>query len=94
MFSFGKLPYPGLSNADVVDKVLHGYRMESPFNCPSDIYEIMTRCWDAKPENRPTFGELLTTFKDILTKFRPQQQSTPTIVLEENDAHRSVYNSL
>jgi hypothetical protein len=88
MFSFGKVPYPGLSNAEVADKVLHGYRMESPLNCPSYIYEIMTRCWDAKPENRPTFGELLTKFHEISSTAQPQQ---PTLVLYEEDTNMSNY---
>jgi hypothetical protein len=87
MFSFGKLPYPGLSNANVAEKVLRGYRMESPLNCPSYIYEIMTHCWDAKPDNRPTFGQLLTRFSEIPIKVQPQQT---TLVLYEEDTN--MYN--
>ncbi|XP_059549933.1 tyrosine-protein kinase Fer isoform X2 [Myotis daubentonii] len=48
----------------------YGYRMSAPQYCPEEIFKIMMRCWDYKPENRPTFGELqkeLSVFKKKLT---------------------------
>jgi hypothetical protein len=57
----------------VAYKVLRGYRMEAPLNCPTEIFEIMSRCWDATPSNRPTFGDLLMTINEILQKCEPQE---------------------
>ncbi|XP_036165432.1 tyrosine-protein kinase Fer isoform X2 [Myotis myotis] len=48
----------------------YGYRMSAPQYCPEEIFKIMMRCWDYKPENRPTFSELqkeLSVFKKKLT---------------------------
>jgi fyn-related kinase len=90
MFSYGKLPYPGLSNAEVADKVLHGYRMEAPSNCPGEVYAIMARCWDVKPELRPTFGDLLTSINEILMKCQPQE--SPVVLYETTYVKPSHYN--
>jgi serine/threonine protein kinase len=72
MFSYGKLPYPGMSNIEVANNVLRGYRMEAPLDCPTEVYEIMVSCWKAEPENRPTFGDLLNCINNILLR-HPQE---------------------
>uniref|UniRef100_A0A4W2F617 Tyrosine-protein kinase n=2 Tax=Bos TaxID=9903 RepID=A0A4W2F617_BOBOX len=36
----------------------YGYRMSAPQHCPEEIFKIMMKCWDYKPENRPKFSEL------------------------------------
>ncbi|XP_004393843.1 PREDICTED: tyrosine-protein kinase Fer isoform X2 [Odobenus rosmarus divergens] len=49
----------------------YGYRMSAPQHCPEDIFKIMTKCWDYKPENRPKFSELqkeLTVIKRKITQ--------------------------
>lgn len=41
--TFGKTPYPGLENAEVVDKVCDDdYRMAQPENCPGPLYVAAT----------------------------------------------------
>jgi hypothetical protein len=62
MYSYGKAPYPGLSNSEVIDKVLAGYRMPCPANVPTEVYGIMMQCWRANPEERPAFEQL----KDVV----------------------------
>ncbi|KAG8505663.1 Tyrosine-protein kinase Fer [Galemys pyrenaicus] len=37
---------------------MDGYRMSAPQNCPEDIFKIMMKCWDYKPEQRPKFADL------------------------------------
>ena len=49
MFSYGKTPYPGMTNKKVADNILAGYRMPCPTNCPSEMYEIMLTCWRVHP---------------------------------------------
>ncbi|XP_023068025.1 tyrosine-protein kinase Fer [Piliocolobus tephrosceles] len=69
-FSLGVCPYPGMTNQQAREQVERGYRMSAPQNCPEDISEIMMKCWDYKPENRPKFSELqkeLTIIKKKLT---------------------------
>ena len=46
-----------MSNAEVFEKVVGGYRMPSPDNCPKEIYEWMFACWKVEPEQRPSFKQ-------------------------------------
>jgi tyrosine kinase receptor 1 len=42
----GELPYNGMSNREVSEKVPNGYRLEKPKMCPDEIYETMKKCWE------------------------------------------------
>nr|XP_008527130.1 PREDICTED: tyrosine-protein kinase Fer [Equus przewalskii]XP_008527131.1 PREDICTED: tyrosine-protein kinase Fer [Equus przewalskii] len=69
-FSLGVCPYPGMTNQQAREQVERGYRMSAPQHCPEDVFKIMMKCWDYKPENRPKFGELqkeLTVIKKKIT---------------------------
>ena len=35
----------GMTNAEVLHQVEHGYRMASPQGCPPALYDIMLECW-------------------------------------------------
>lgn len=58
IYSFGRLPYPKFPLTEVVKYVENGYRMDPPQDCPSNIYAIMRRAWDADPSKRPSFAEI------------------------------------
>uniref|UniRef100_A0A8B9K8F2 Tyrosine-protein kinase n=1 Tax=Astyanax mexicanus TaxID=7994 RepID=A0A8B9K8F2_ASTMX len=57
-FSLGVCPYPGMTNQQAREQVEKGYRMSCPQKCPDEVYKIMQRCWDYKPENRPKFSDI------------------------------------
>jgi hypothetical protein len=38
--------------------VVGGQRLERPDECPEEFFRILARCWEAKPERRPSFKEL------------------------------------
>ncbi|KAH8027770.1 hypothetical protein HPB51_009437 [Rhipicephalus microplus] len=40
-------------------QVTSGGRLEPPANCPGPVYHVMTQCWHATPEERPSFGTIL-----------------------------------
>ncbi|KAM4875697.1 tyrosine-protein kinase Fer isoform 9-T29 [Thomomys bottae] len=67
-FSLGVCPYPGMTNQQAREQVERGYRMSAPQHCPEEIFKIMMRCWDYKPENRPKFGDLLKELAAIKKK--------------------------
>uniref|UniRef100_A0AC34R5M3 Protein kinase domain-containing protein n=1 Tax=Panagrolaimus sp. JU765 TaxID=591449 RepID=A0AC34R5M3_9BILA len=67
LVTFGRIPYPGMTNAEVLQKVEQGYRMPCPPNCPPQLYEIMQQCWHKDPEKRPTFETLHWKLEDLFS---------------------------
>eukprot|EP00035_Acanthoeca_spectabilis_P021685 m.439610 g.439610 ORF g.439610 m.439610 type:complete len:672 (-) comp18403_c0_seq1:923-2938(-) len=63
--TYGKKPYLGLSNKEVVSKIDEGYRMEKPQGCPEGLYNIMLDCWKTEPMDRPTFESLVYRLEDF-----------------------------
>ena len=66
IITYGRAPYIGMTNAEVLEKVSQGYRMSQPSNCPYRFYNIMLKCWREEPENRPTFEGLQWEFQEYL----------------------------
>lgn len=58
IFTAGKSPYATFSNPAVADEVRRGYRLEQPPHCPNDVHQIMQKCWEQVPENRPSFRDI------------------------------------
>lgn len=57
--TYGRLsPYPGMTNAQVMKQLQHGFRMPQPMDCPSKLYAIMLSCWKDEPKFRPMFKTL------------------------------------
>ncbi|VEN44813.1 unnamed protein product [Callosobruchus maculatus] len=67
LVTYGRIPYPGMTNAEVLHQVEHGYRMPAPPNCPPALYEIMLECWNRDPMRRPTFETLQWKLEDFFT---------------------------
>ena len=67
LVTYGRIPYPGMTNAEVLKIVQEGYRMPMPMVCPEPLYEIMLDCWRAEPEGRLTFEYLYYTLEDFFT---------------------------
>ncbi|XP_018496592.1 BDNF/NT-3 growth factors receptor [Galendromus occidentalis] len=55
-FTFGKQPYYGHTNEEVVKLILHGILLTAPENTPAHIREIMVRCWKSDPRDRLRFA--------------------------------------
>lgn len=47
-----------MTNAEVLQKIDNGYRMNCPITCPLTLYDIMLECWHKDPDCRPTFETL------------------------------------
>lgn len=58
IFSRGQTPYQGMSNTKAREMVESGYRMPAPEKTPDVIYQLMARCWQYDPEQRPRFAEI------------------------------------
>ena len=73
-----QIPYTGMSNAEVIEKVLGGYRLPSPDNCPKEIYQCMISCWNEQAEQRPSFKQL---YDEIESNRIEIKQSRPERIL-------------
>lgn len=58
--TFAEQPYRGLSNEEVVTCIADGRILTQPSeNCPDDIYAMMLKCWQFRPDDRITFVEII-----------------------------------
>ena len=64
LITHGRIPYPGMTNGEVLAKVEQGYRMPPPPGCPDPLYQIMLSCWKSEPDERPTFEYLKYQLED------------------------------
>ncbi|NXN49077.1 SRMS kinase, partial [Rynchops niger] len=55
VFTYGQIPYEGMTNQETVRQITRGYRLPRPSSCPPEIYSIMLECWNVNTEERPTF---------------------------------------
>ncbi|XP_065059353.1 tyrosine-protein kinase Tec-like [Rhopilema esculentum] len=69
VFSGGKTPYPGRQNIQVAEDIMTGYRMEIPAKCPRYVYDIVTRCWEAEPDQRPSFSQLFSELQVLIEDY-------------------------
>ncbi|XP_013874940.1 tyrosine-protein kinase Blk [Austrofundulus limnaeus] len=77
MVTYGRIPYPGMTNPEVIRNLDKFYRMPCPDNCPEELYEIMMICWKQKPEERPTFEFLQSTLNDFFIATEGQYEMQP-----------------
>ncbi|XP_032875634.1 tyrosine-protein kinase Lyn isoform X1 [Amblyraja radiata] len=77
IITYGKIPYPGMSNTEVVNAIGRGYRMPRPEECPQELYDVMKDCWKSSAENRPTFEYLKGLLEDFYTATEGQYQQQP-----------------
>ncbi|KAM4695350.1 tyrosine-protein kinase Blk [Discoglossus pictus] len=75
--TYGRIPYPGMTNPEVIRNLDQGYRMPCPENCPPELYEIMLKCWRDKLEDRPTFEYLQSVLEDFNTATEKQYEDEP-----------------
>ncbi|XP_065067872.1 discoidin domain-containing receptor 2-like isoform X2 [Rhopilema esculentum] len=75
MFTFAReTPYSHLSDQQVIEnacsvvaKQRRSFRyLPKPDGCPSNVYEMMQRCWERSPSERPTFTDLFQFFQSIV----------------------------
>ncbi|XP_071953353.1 angiopoietin-1 receptor-like [Antedon mediterranea] len=69
--TLGGTPYPGMTCAELYDKLPTGYRMQKPLNCDDEIYDIMKHCWRDRPHERPTFAQLYIALNRLVQAHKP-----------------------
>ncbi|XP_032236190.2 tyrosine-protein kinase SRK2 [Nematostella vectensis] len=71
LITYGRIPYPGMTNAEVLSQVERGYRMPKPPNASDSFYAIMLECWKKNEADRPTFEYLQSVLEDYLVATEP-----------------------
>jgi len=61
IFSKGGTPYQGMTNTRARELIDSGYRMPAPDGTPDEVYQLMLRCWQYDPDDRPHFAEIHAT---------------------------------
>ncbi|KAJ3585859.1 hypothetical protein NHX12_012267 [Muraenolepis orangiensis] len=77
IISYGRTPYPGMTNPEVISSLEKGHLMQRLDCCPRELYSIMLDCWKTKPEDRPTFEYLQSVLEDFYTATESQYQQQP-----------------
>uniref|UniRef100_A0A2K6QZ25 Tyrosine-protein kinase n=2 Tax=Rhinopithecus roxellana TaxID=61622 RepID=A0A2K6QZ25_RHIRO len=76
--TYGRVPYPGMSNSEVIRNLERGYRMPRPETCPPELYRgVIAECWRSRPEERPTFEFLQSVLEDFYTATERQYELQP-----------------
>ncbi|XP_063955645.1 BDNF/NT-3 growth factors receptor-like isoform X2 [Lytechinus pictus] len=52
IFEYGKQPWFGLSNHEVIEYIHNGILLDCPKGCPKEVYKIMLGCWQRQPTQR------------------------------------------
>ncbi|XP_074663017.1 BDNF/NT-3 growth factors receptor-like [Tubulanus polymorphus] len=58
IFSYGKQPYYGHTNEEVVVFIENHILLCKPEGCPSAIYDMMLECWHTDPDERISFVDI------------------------------------
>ncbi|XP_034988068.1 tyrosine-protein kinase Fes/Fps [Zootoca vivipara] len=69
-FSLGATPYPNMTNQQTREFVEKGMRLSIPDLCPEVVYQLMEKCWEYEPQNRPSFSTIHQELVVILKKQR------------------------
>uniref|UniRef100_A0A8C3R074 Tyrosine-protein kinase n=1 Tax=Cyanoderma ruficeps TaxID=181631 RepID=A0A8C3R074_9PASS len=53
IITYGRIPYPGMTNPEVIRNLERGYRMPCPESCPGELYSVILKCWRSNAEEPP-----------------------------------------
>jgi len=68
IFSKGGTPYQGMTNTRARELIDSGFRMPAPDSTPDEMYQLMLRCWQYEPEDRPHFAEIHGTVELLYSR--------------------------
>jgi len=70
-------PFQNMTTPQVVICVaVEGKRLPIPNDVADSFKDIITKCWDAEPKNRPLFNKLVDLFDQMI--FTPPSHPVPT----------------
>lgn len=60
------MPYATMGARVVMKKVKEGYRLEKPKHCKSQLFNIISKCWNSDANKRPSFADLKQELGNLL----------------------------
>lgn len=60
-----KQPWPDESISTAISRVLRGEKHPIPSHCPSQLGELLNRCWEFEAVNRPEFSEIFDYLEQV-----------------------------
>jgi serine/threonine protein kinase len=63
----GKCPYGEFPNTHLLSRILEGVRPSLPQDCPNHLANLINRCWDTIPCNRPSISQVCDELMDFKT---------------------------
>jgi len=84
IFTYGKKPYPEFTAIITRAKVLEGYRMSPPENCPIIVSELMQWCWKDSPNERPLFIQIYIRLSTLWKEVKSSLTRTLYVQIPEN----------
>ncbi|CAF2753371.1 unnamed protein product [Rotaria sp. Silwood2] len=85
-FTYGQMPWQGMSSAEIVNTIdaPNHQRLPRPPYATTELYQIMLHCWKYEPNERPTFSQLEKTLGEIeLKKVRWKDKNSKSINLPD-----------
>lgn len=82
IITLGRTPYPGMSGHEVLRMIENGGRMEKPRGppaVPDEYYNMMLKCWNQQPEERPTFESIFHFFSDYSVNIETQYKEADAV---------------
>ncbi|XP_036203086.1 ephrin type-A receptor 2 isoform X2 [Myotis myotis] len=66
VMTYGERPYWELSNHEVMKAINDGFRLPTPMECPSAIYQLMMQCWQQERARRPKFADIVSILDKLI----------------------------
>ena len=86
-----------MTNLETFQSVSTGYRMGKPVGCSDTIHDMMLKCWDVIPANRPSFEDIEKFFANlevqkIVNEPKPQDsQSTSYKKIKKTKIFKNIF---
>ncbi|EDO41236.1 predicted protein [Nematostella vectensis] len=65
IYSLGQIPYTDRSDEEVLKCVKDDLRLPKPDNCPDNMANVMKKCWEPNPNDRPNFDMIFAEMSEV-----------------------------
>lgn len=70
----GSIPYSEIATEDLLQSLKSGNRLTKPAKCSDAVYDVMRKCWQTVPSERPSFSELYMALDVLVTRLMSSQE--------------------